>query len=85
MPHWLHCQTIYLLSWNIHLIAAVSGSLLCSDINDLEEDCTSVDTTESTAYYESSTSTIVPDDSMPAEKQPKYLVFKSALLLLFNL
>ena len=55
-----------------------------SDINDLEDESTTVDTTESTAYHESSISTIEPDDSFPVEKQSTYLVFESALPLLFS-
>lgn len=55
-----------------------------SDINDLEDENTTVDATESTAYHESSISTIEPDDSFPVEKQSTYLVFESALLLLFS-
>ena len=54
------------------------------DINDLEDESTTVDATESTAYHESSISTIEPDDSFPVEKQSTYLVFESALLLLFS-
>ena len=37
-----------------------------------------------TAYFESSTSTTESDDYVPAEKQSTYLVFESALLLLFS-
>ena len=55
-----------------------------SDVSDLEDDTTTVDATESTAYFESSTSTMESDDSMPAEKQSTYLVFESALLILFS-
>ena len=55
-----------------------------SDINDLEDESTTVDATESTTYHESSMSTIEPDDTFPVEKQSTYLVFESALLLLFS-
>ena len=55
-----------------------------SDINDLEDESTTVDATESTAYHESIISTLEPDDSFPVEKQSTYLVFESALLLLFS-
>ena len=55
-----------------------------SDVSDLEDDTTTVDATESTAYFESSTSTMESDDSMPAEKRSTYLVFESALLILFS-
>lgn len=51
-----------------------------SDINDLED---TVDATESTAYDESTCSTLEPDNPLPTEKQPTYLVFESALMLLF--
>ena len=51
-----------------------------SDINDLEDD---VNATESTVYHDSSSSTDF-DNSLPADKQPTYLVFESALMLLFS-
>ena len=55
-----------------------------SDINDLEDDVnTTVDATESTVYHDSSSSTDL-DNSLPADKQPTYLVFESALMLLFS-
>ena len=56
-----------------------------SDINDLEDENTTVDATESTAYHESSISTIEPDDSFPVEKQSTYLVFESAYCYYFQL
>ena len=61
-------------------ISGVLSEVDISDINDLES--TTVDATESTAYYDSSTTE--PEDPLPVEKQPTYLVFESALMLLFS-
>ena len=49
-----------------------------SDINNLES--TTVEATESTAYYDSSATE--PEDSLPVEKYPTYLVFEPALMQL---
>ena len=54
-----------------------------SEINDLEDDVnTTVDATESTGYHDSSSTDL--DNSLPADQQPTYLVFESALMLLFS-
>ena len=56
-----------------------------SEINDLEDDVntsTTVDATESTVYHDSSSTDL--DDSLPADQQPTYLVFESALMLLLS-
>ena len=59
-------------------------SMDMSDINDLEDDVnTTADATESTAYDSSSSTDL--DDSLPVDKQPTYLVFESALMLLFSI
>ena len=56
-----------------------------SDINDFDDDVnTTVDATESTEYHDSSSSITDLDNSLPADKQPTYLVFESALMLLFS-
>ena len=56
-----------------------------SDINDFDDDVnTTVDATESTEYHDSSSSITDLDNSLPAGKQPTYLVFESALMLLFS-
>ena len=59
-------------------------SMDMSDINDLEDDVnTTADATESTAYDSSSSTDL--DNSLPVDKQPTYLVFESALMLLFSI
>ena len=61
-------------------ITGVLSEVDISDTIDLES--TTVDDTESTTYYDSSITE--PEDSLPVEKQPTYLVFESALMLLFQ-
>ena len=63
---------------------------ILSDINDVDDDInddegdTAADTTQST-LYEETTSASEPESGLSVEKQQTYLVFESALLLLFSI
>ena len=66
------------------------GTPILSDISDVDDDIiddeggTVADTTQSTLYKET-TSGSEPESDLSVEKQQTYLVFESALLLLFSI
>ena len=66
-----------------------SKPTISSDISDVDDDIndeggTDADTTQST-LYEDPISTSEPESDLPVEKQQTYLVFESALLVLFSI
>ena len=66
-----------------------SKPTISSDISDVDDDIndeggTDADTTQST-LYEDPISTSEPESALPVEKQQTYLVFESALLVLFSI
>ena len=68
-------------------IGAPKPNIYISDDDDDDDDAESgiaVDNTQSTVYEET-TSASEPESDIPVEKQQKYLMFESALLLLFSI